>query len=163
MRELIEQGFEVFVVRDATAAARHPELGDGYKTALVNFAFMANGVVTHTIEGSGSSTWGSFSEPLQFDARLHAIERWWHARNRSRHPIVSRAARQEKRRRRSARTFASAIDVELCTRCGSRMRLRALVTAAASIERFLRHMGESTQPPTLSPPASRIRRQPRRS
>ena len=46
MRELLEQGFEVTVVKDATAAAQHPELGDGYETALTNFAFIANGVVT---------------------------------------------------------------------------------------------------------------------
>ena len=46
MRELIEQGFEVIVVRDATAAAQSPELGDGYATALVNFGFIANEVVT---------------------------------------------------------------------------------------------------------------------
>ena len=43
MRELLEQGFEVAVVKDATAAARLPE-GDGYQTALVNFRFMANAV-----------------------------------------------------------------------------------------------------------------------
>ena len=29
LRELLEQGFEVAVVADATAAAIHPELGDG--------------------------------------------------------------------------------------------------------------------------------------
>jgi nicotinamidase-related amidase len=46
LRELLEQGFEVAVVKDATAAARHPELGDGYSSALVNFNFMANAVVT---------------------------------------------------------------------------------------------------------------------
>ena len=46
MRELLEQGFEVIVVKDATAAAVTPELGDGYKTALVNFGFMANEVLT---------------------------------------------------------------------------------------------------------------------
>jgi nicotinamidase-related amidase len=46
LRELLEQGFEVAVVKDATAAAQHPELGDGYETALVNFAFIANAVVT---------------------------------------------------------------------------------------------------------------------
>jgi nicotinamidase-related amidase len=46
MRELLEQGFEVAVVKDATAAAQHPELGDGYATALVNFNFMANAVMT---------------------------------------------------------------------------------------------------------------------
>ena len=46
MRELLEQGFEVIVVKDATAAAITPELGDGYQSALVNFGFMANGVIT---------------------------------------------------------------------------------------------------------------------
>lgn len=43
MRELLEQGFEVAVVKDATAAAKVPE-GDGYQTALVNYRFMANTV-----------------------------------------------------------------------------------------------------------------------
>ena len=37
LREMLEQGFEVAVVKDATAGARHPELGDGYQAALVNF------------------------------------------------------------------------------------------------------------------------------
>jgi len=46
LRELLEQGFEVTVVSDATAAARHPQLGDGYAAAVVNFAFMANAVMT---------------------------------------------------------------------------------------------------------------------
>jgi nicotinamidase-related amidase len=46
MRELLEQGFEVAVVKDATAGARHPQLGDGYKTALVNFGYMANAVLS---------------------------------------------------------------------------------------------------------------------
>jgi len=46
MRELLEQGFEVVVVKDATAAAITPELGDGYQAALTNFGFMANDVVT---------------------------------------------------------------------------------------------------------------------
>ncbi len=45
MRELLEQGFEVAVVKDATAAAKVPE-GDGYAAALVNFRFMANDVLT---------------------------------------------------------------------------------------------------------------------
>ena len=43
MRELIEQGFEVAVVNDATAAAIVPE-GDGYAAALVNYRFIANTV-----------------------------------------------------------------------------------------------------------------------
>jgi nicotinamidase-related amidase len=46
LRELLENGFEVTVVKDATAAAVHPELGNGYDAALVNFAFLANAVVT---------------------------------------------------------------------------------------------------------------------
>ncbi len=45
MRELIEQGFEVAVVSDATAAARVAE-GDGYAAALVNFRYIANDVIT---------------------------------------------------------------------------------------------------------------------
>jgi nicotinamidase-related amidase len=45
MRELMEQGFEVAVVSDATAAAQVAE-GDGYKAALVNFRFIANTVWT---------------------------------------------------------------------------------------------------------------------
>ena len=46
MRELLEQGFEVAVVKDGTAAAVTPELGDGYAAALTNFGFMANAVIT---------------------------------------------------------------------------------------------------------------------
>jgi nicotinamidase-related amidase len=45
MRELLEQGFEVAVVRDATAAAMLPE-GDGYLAALTNFRYMANALWT---------------------------------------------------------------------------------------------------------------------
>jgi nicotinamidase-related amidase len=46
LRELLEQGFEVTVVKDGTAGARHPELGDGYEAALVNFGYMASAVIT---------------------------------------------------------------------------------------------------------------------
>lgn len=45
MRELIEQGFEVVVVSDATAAAQVPD-GDGYAAAVTNFRFIASGVWT---------------------------------------------------------------------------------------------------------------------
>jgi biuret amidohydrolase len=45
MRELLEQGFQVAVVSDATAAAQVAE-GDGYAAALVNFRYMANTVWT---------------------------------------------------------------------------------------------------------------------
>ena len=45
MRELIEQGFEVAVVSDATAAAIVAE-GNGYEAALVNYRFIASAVWT---------------------------------------------------------------------------------------------------------------------
>jgi len=43
MRELIEQGFEVQVVTDATAAAQLPDW-DGYAAALTNFRMIANDI-----------------------------------------------------------------------------------------------------------------------
>jgi nicotinamidase-related amidase len=46
MRHFLEEGFEIAVVKDATAAAKHPELGDGFPAALTNFAFIANVVLT---------------------------------------------------------------------------------------------------------------------
>ncbi len=45
MRELLEMGFEVAVIRDATAAAQIPD-GDGYRAALTNFRMIANAVWT---------------------------------------------------------------------------------------------------------------------
>ena len=41
--EMLELGYEVAVVRDATAGAKVPE-GDGYLAAIINFRFVANGV-----------------------------------------------------------------------------------------------------------------------
>ena len=41
LREFIEQGFEVAVVRDATAGPRLPE-GDGYLAAIINYRFLAH-------------------------------------------------------------------------------------------------------------------------
>jgi nicotinamidase-related amidase len=43
LRELLERGFEVAVVRDATAAARIPD-GDGYQAGLTNFRCIASAV-----------------------------------------------------------------------------------------------------------------------
>lgn len=43
MRELLEQGFEVAVVTDATAAAKLPGF-DGYEAAYVNFRLIASDV-----------------------------------------------------------------------------------------------------------------------
>jgi len=45
LRELLEQGFEVAVVTDATAAAKFPGL-DGYQAAMTNFRFIANDLLT---------------------------------------------------------------------------------------------------------------------
>ncbi len=46
LRELIEQGFEVAVVPDATAAPKHPEWGYGYTAALINYRFLAHAVMS---------------------------------------------------------------------------------------------------------------------
>ena len=43
LRDLLEQGFEVAVVKDATAGAILPE-GDGYLAAIINFRYIANAV-----------------------------------------------------------------------------------------------------------------------
>lgn len=45
LRELLEQGFEVAVVKDATAAAIVPE-GNGYEAAIINYRYLANTVWT---------------------------------------------------------------------------------------------------------------------
>lgn len=45
LRELIEQGFEVAVVRDATAGPRLPD-GDGYLAAIINYRFLAHALWT---------------------------------------------------------------------------------------------------------------------
>jgi nicotinamidase-related amidase len=41
LRDLIEHGFEIAMVRDATAGARNEE-GDGYQAALINWRFLAH-------------------------------------------------------------------------------------------------------------------------
>jgi nicotinamidase-related amidase len=45
LRDLLEQGLEVLVARDATAGPRHPEWGYGYTAALINFRFLAHAVL----------------------------------------------------------------------------------------------------------------------
>ena len=47
------------------------------------------------------------------------------------------------------RTFK--IDLEKCAKCGARMVLRALVTAAETVTRFLRRLGEDPDPPPIAP------------
>jgi nicotinamidase-related amidase len=46
LRDLLENGFQVTVIRDATAGPRHPTRGDGYQAALINYAFLAHAIVT---------------------------------------------------------------------------------------------------------------------
>jgi nicotinamidase-related amidase len=45
MRDFVEHGFEVAMVRDATAGAKNDE-GDGYRAALINWRFMAHALWT---------------------------------------------------------------------------------------------------------------------
>jgi len=46
LRDLLEQGFEVAVVKDATAGPRHPMWGDGYQAAMINYRFLAHAVLS---------------------------------------------------------------------------------------------------------------------
>ena len=46
LREFLEQGFEVAMVKDATAGPRHPVWGDGYQAAIINYQFLAHAVLS---------------------------------------------------------------------------------------------------------------------
>jgi nicotinamidase-related amidase len=46
LREFLEVGFEVAVIKDATAGPRHPEWGDGYQAAMINYRYLAHAVWT---------------------------------------------------------------------------------------------------------------------
>jgi nicotinamidase-related amidase len=46
LRELLEHGFEVAVVKDATAGPRHPVWGDGYQAAMINYRFLAHALLS---------------------------------------------------------------------------------------------------------------------
>jgi len=46
LREFLEQGFEVAMVKDATAGPRHPVWGDGYQAAVINYQFLAHAVLS---------------------------------------------------------------------------------------------------------------------
>jgi nicotinamidase-related amidase len=46
LRELLERGLEVAIVKDATAGPRHPLWGDGYQAAMINYQFLAHAVLS---------------------------------------------------------------------------------------------------------------------
>ena len=46
LREFLEQGFEIAVIKDATAGPRHPVWGDGYRAAMINYQFVAHAVLS---------------------------------------------------------------------------------------------------------------------
>jgi nicotinamidase-related amidase len=46
LREFLEQGLEVAMVKDATAGPRHPVWGDGYQAAIINYQFLAHAVLS---------------------------------------------------------------------------------------------------------------------
>ena len=45
MRDIVEEGIEVAMVRDAVAGSRNDE-GDAYVAAMINYRFIANAVWT---------------------------------------------------------------------------------------------------------------------
>jgi hypothetical protein len=46
LRDLLEQGFEVAIIKNATAEPRHPVWGDGYQAAMINYQFLAHAVLS---------------------------------------------------------------------------------------------------------------------
>ena len=46
LREFLEVGLEVAVIKDATAGPRHPVWGDGYQAAMINYRYLAHAVWT---------------------------------------------------------------------------------------------------------------------
>ena len=55
LREFLERGLEVAVIKDATAGPRHPVWGDGYQAALINYRFLAHALwsTDETLERMG--------------------------------------------------------------------------------------------------------------
>ena len=64
LRDLLEQGFEVMVAMDATAGPRHPEWGDGYAAAMVNFRFLAHAVLRTELFSSRACALASMTSPV---------------------------------------------------------------------------------------------------
>jgi nicotinamidase-related amidase len=55
LREFLERGLQVAMVKDATAGPRHPVWGDGYQAAIINYRFLAHAVwsTDETVERMG--------------------------------------------------------------------------------------------------------------
>ncbi|MGF6982551.1 nicotinamidase-related amidase [Paraburkholderia atlantica] len=45
-RELLEQGFELVIAKDATAAPKHPQWGDGNVSSSINFRYLSKDVLS---------------------------------------------------------------------------------------------------------------------
>src|SRR5262245_661007 len=73
LRDFLEQGFEVAMVRDATAGAKNEE-GDGYQAALVNFRFMAHALWTteETVRFMGNAAGSQVTTPAASQPRSAA-------------------------------------------------------------------------------------------
>ncbi len=64
LREFLERGFEVAVVRDATAGPRHPGWGDGYQAAMINYRFLAHAVLSTDEPARSHALSKAHSSPL---------------------------------------------------------------------------------------------------
>ena len=69
LRELLEQGYDVTVVNDATAASKIPKLIDGYDVAMTNFNFLASAVVNamEAIEAMGGDVSENISGVMEVE------------------------------------------------------------------------------------------------
>jgi len=133
LRELLERGFEVAVVKDATAAARHPELGDGYKAALINFGLSP----TQFFQPTKSSRPWSKGTSVIFESKsltANALP-----------PNACQAARST---RPSTRAFLHRFSAQRSTRDSARAAKRSLPTSCC------RRCGSSSVGTTRSQPAS---------
>lgn len=78
LRELLEQGFEVAVVGDATAAAQVPGF-DGYQAAMTNFRFLASDLwsTDEAVEQLASlkSTQASILNPSRWSAETDLVSK----------------------------------------------------------------------------------------
>jgi hypothetical protein len=46
LREFLERGFEVAIGQGRDRRTQHPEWGDGYQAAMINYRFLAHAVLS---------------------------------------------------------------------------------------------------------------------